>query len=113
MRESVYQAGLIKRLAQRFPGCHILRNDAMHTQGIPDLTILHNDRWAALEVKPSPSAPFQPNQEYYIGEFNRMSFAAVIYPENEEEVLDALQQAFESRRPARVPKRKQVPLDQL
>lgn len=104
MRESIYQRGLVKRLAQRFPGCHILKNDPAQLQGVPDLTILYQDRWAALEVKQYAGAPTQPNQEYYIGEFNRMSFAAVIYPENEEEVLDALQQAFESNRPARLSK---------
>jgi len=34
-----------------------------------------------------------------------MSFAAFIYPENEAEVLHALQRAFEHRRPTRIPLR--------
>jgi hypothetical protein len=33
---------------------------------------------------------------------NAMSFAAFIYPENEEDVLDALQQTFRPRRVSRV-----------
>ncbi len=55
-----------------------------------------------LEVKAFEDAPEQPNQAYYIEMFNDMSFAAFIYPENETEVLDELQQAFKSRRSARL-----------
>jgi hypothetical protein len=44
------------------------------------------------------SASRQPNQDYYVEQLDEMSFAAYIYPENEEEVLSALQQAFESPR---------------
>jgi hypothetical protein len=51
-----------------------------------------------LEVKASADAPEQPNQEYYVNSLDAMSFAAFIYPENEEEVLDDLQSAFERRR---------------
>lgn len=94
MLESAYQAQLIKELYNMFPGCIILKNDTDYRQGIPDLLILYGDRWAALEVKSSEDGPYQPNQEYYISEMNEMSFAAFIYPENEEEVLDALQQAL-------------------
>lgn len=103
MRESTYQAGLIKRLKLRFPGCIITKNDSAYIQGFPDLTILYHQMWAVLEVKASANAPYQPNQEYYLGELGGMSFAATIYPENEEEVLDALQQTFQSDWPARIP----------
>jgi hypothetical protein len=51
--------------------------------------------WAMLEVKDKPTSAVQPNQEYFVNHFNNMSFAAIIHPENEAEVLDALQQAFE------------------
>lgn len=94
MRESQYQAYLIKELRNLFPDCIILKNDTDYLQGIPDLLILYGDRWAALEVKSSRNADEQPNQAYYIAEMNVMSFAAFICPENEEEVLYALQQAF-------------------
>lgn len=94
MRENLYQARLIKELRCIFPGCLILKNDTDYIQGIPDLLILFGDRWAALEVKASANAAWQPNQEYYIELLNDMSFAAFIYPEIEEEVLDALQQAL-------------------
>ena len=84
-------------------GCVILKNDSEYIQGIPDLLVLFRDRWAMLEVKASEDSPNQPNQEWYIARLNKMSFAAFIYPENEEEVLNDLQRAFESRRSARIP----------
>jgi hypothetical protein len=49
-----------------------------------------------LEVKASEDAPLRPNQGYYVRKLNDMSFAAIIYPENEKEVLAALQEAFAS-----------------
>lgn len=100
MRESVYQAKLISKLNVRFPGCVILKNDPQYQQGILDLTLLFEDTWAALEVKASAKSPRQPNQDYYVRQLDDMSFAAIIYPENEEEVLNALQEAFASRRGA-------------
>lgn len=94
MTEAKYQAALIKRLELLFPGCLILKNDSSYLQGIPDLLILLGRNWAMLEVKVSVTAPFQPNQEYYLTWCGEMSFAAVICPENEEEVLDGLQRSL-------------------
>lgn len=105
MLESVYQSQLIKELTRRFPGCVILKNDSDYLQGIPDLLVLYRRKWAMLEVKPRANARQQPNQDYYIELFDDMSFGAFIYPENEEEVLYDLQQAFGVRGPARVPQR--------
>lgn len=105
MLEKKFQADLIKELRQRFPGCIILKNDANYLQGIPDILILHGDRWGALENKKSSRARKQPNQDYYIESMNQMSFASFISPENKEEVLDALQQSLEPARPARVSER--------
>lgn len=105
MRENVYQANLIKRLKTMFPGCMVLKNDSDYLQGILDLTILYEDKWAMLEVKRDLDAPYQPNQEYYLQKLNEMSFAAMICPSNEREVLSALQHAFEPRRNTRVSKR--------
>ena len=94
MRESQYQAGLIKRIERLLPGCLVLKNDSDYLQGIPDLTVLWGKNWAVLEVKASEGAPFQPNQKYYLDWLITMSFTAVIFPENEEEVLRELQRAF-------------------
>lgn len=83
MLESEYQAKLIKKLRRIFPDCLILKNDPEYLQGIPDLLILHNDRWALLEVKASEDAPTRPNQHHYVARGNELSFAAFVYPENE------------------------------
>jgi len=94
--ESAYQARLIKKLKKLFPGCVVLKNDPQYLQGILDLTLLWKKYWAMLEVKVSGTAANRPNQEYYVEQLDNMSFAAFIYPENEEEVLIALQEAFAS-----------------
>lgn len=96
-RENAYQAGLVKRLRARFPGCEIVKNDAGYIQGFPDWTIFYGPCWATLEVKASATAAERPNQAYYVERLNNMGFSAFIYPENEEEVLTALQEAFSSR----------------
>ena len=103
MAENRYQGKLIKKLEKRFPGCVVLKNDSGYQQGILDLTILYGPFWASLEVKDSADSVLQPNQEYFIEKLNEMSFAAKIYPEIETEVLDALQQAFETSRRACIP----------
>jgi hypothetical protein len=102
MTENKYQAQLIRRIERRLPGCVIFKMDAIR-QGTPDLLILWNNSWAFLEVKAYADAPEQPNQEYYIHRFHEMSFASFIYPENEEDVLNALQQALESSGRSRIP----------
>lgn len=105
MLERDYQSGLIKELRHRFRGCIILKNDTDYLQGMPDLTILFKDKWAMLEVKASEDSPSQPNQEYYVDEMNNLSFAAFIYPENEDVVLKALATLFKPRRQARANQR--------
>ncbi len=94
MLENRFQAKLIRELNKLFPGCMILKNDANYIQGIPDLLILYGDKWAALECKKNRNAVKQPNQEYYVGRMNEMSFSRFVCPENREEVLHELQQAF-------------------
>lgn len=96
--EKIFQSELIKELKVLFPGCIILKNDPTYIQGIPDLLILFEDKWAALEVKKSITASHRPNQEFYVNKMGRMSYANFIYPENKEVVLNELQEAFFSRR---------------
>lgn len=100
-RENEYQSELIPRIKARFPGCEVLKNDPQYIQGIPDLTVLTEDGWALLETKRGPKAQKQPNQQHYVNRFDKMSFSAFIDPSNEEEVLDALQRSFETRRQSR------------
>lgn len=103
MRESQYQTKVIKKLEKLFPGCMILRNDPQYRQGVPDVLVLYRSTWAALEVKVALDSDLQPNQSYYVELMDDMSFAAFICPENEEDVLNELQQAFESQGAPRVP----------
>lgn len=108
MRESEFQARLRKDLEEILPGCIVLKNDANYIQGIPDLTVLYNGRWATLECKESANAKHQPNQDYYVEKMNGMSYASFVYPENVEEVLREVQHALAPRRKARLPKRFEV-----
>lgn len=105
MRESQFQARLIEELEFRFPGCVILKNDPEYINGIPDLLILFNDRWAMLEVKASETSKVQPLQPHWVETLNRMSFAAFVYPSNEQEVLSGLEQALTPGRHTRLPQR--------
>ena len=93
--ESGFQDNLKKDLESMFPGCMVMKLDSSYIQGIPDLLVLHNDKWATLECKKNASAKKQPNQPYYVDKMNKMSFSRFIYPENKEEVLHELQQAFQ------------------
>lgn len=94
MLENRFKTQLVNELEDMFPGCVIIHADPNEIQGIPDLIILYEDKWAALEGKKEANASHRPNQDYYVELMNRMSFAAFIYPENKEEVLNELQQAF-------------------
>lgn len=90
-----FKARLLKELDRRFPGCVIFHMDPNSThQGIPDVLILYRTHWAMLEVKGAADAKRQPNQPYWVEFYDNLSFAAFVYPENEGEILDALQQAF-------------------
>lgn len=102
MREVQYQAKLIKKLETLFPGCLIIRIDGRQIQGLPDILILFNDKWAVLEVKMEDGSRVQPNQEYYVDMLNDMSYASFINPSNEEEVLSDLQSALGVVRQARI-----------
>ena len=106
MKESRFQSLLIKELKKVFTGCIILKTDPNYKQGIPDLLILYKDKWAALEVKRSSKAHHQPNQDYYISKMNDMSFARFISPENQEDILNEMDEAFKPRRKSRVSRRK-------
>lgn len=94
--ERNFQSGLIQDLKRMFPGCIVMKNDSSYIQGIPDLLILYKNKWASLEVKKDSRAKRQPNQEYYVGQMNEMSFSRFIYPENKEEILNELSEAFEA-----------------
>lgn len=90
MLENGFKTKLIKELKSMLPGTIIVHLDPNEIQGIPDLLVLYEDKWAALEGKKSATASARPNQPYYVELMNGMSFARFIYPENKDEVIDEL-----------------------
>lgn len=100
MLEKDFQSKVIRKIKEMFSGCFVLKCDGSNTpQGFPDILIIYENKWAVLEFKKSEKERFskngpRPNQEYYVSRLGKMSFAKFIYPENEKEVLDELQQAF-------------------
>lgn len=100
--ESKFQKEFIDDLKELFPGCMVLKNDSSYIQGIPDLTLFYQDKWATFECKRSKTAPSRPNQEYYVKKMNAMSFSRKVYPENKQEVLNDLQRAFATSRRTRL-----------
>lgn len=103
--ERDFQAKLIKEIKKMFRGCLVMKLDSSYIQGIPDLLILWHDRWATLECKKNTSSAKQPNQEYYVGLMNQMSFSRFISPENKEEVLRELYESFRAGRTTRISER--------
>lgn len=96
MLENKFKTNLIKEIEKRFPGSYVFHLDPTERQGVPDLLILYKNKWAALEGKKNKNASHRPNQDYYVKMMNEMSYASFIYPENKEDVLNEIQQAFES-----------------
>ena len=94
MLENKFKTELIKDIKETIPGSIIFHLDPTECQGIPDLLVLHNDKWAALEGKKNKDASHRPNQDYYVDKMNEMSYAAFVYPENKEVILNELQQAL-------------------
>lgn len=92
--ERDFQSKLIKELKQTFDGCLVMKLDSSYIQGVPDLLVLHGERWATLECKRSSGAARQPNQEHYVGSMDEMSFSRFVYPENKDEVLRELKAFF-------------------
>ena len=105
-KESQFQAQLIQEIKGKFPGCIVLKNDASYMLGLPDILILYEKRWAALECKREEKAHKQPNQDYYVDKMNKMSYASFICPENKEEVMNELQQTFRTDRSTRISRSK-------
>ena len=100
--ERHFQSALIRELKKRFKGCLVLKLSTDYIQGLPDLLILWGKQWATIECKRCKAAHHQPNQDYYVSLMNRMSFSRFCYPENKEEVLHDLEQAFKPVRNTRV-----------
>lgn len=94
-KESGFQRELIREIESRYPGCVVMKNDANYRQGFPDLLILYENKWALLETKRFSGVSHRPNQDYWVNRANTMSYAAFIFPENRDEILEELDGVFE------------------
>ena len=92
--ERDFQSKLIKEIRSKLDGCLVMKLDSSYMQGIPDLLILYNDKWATLECKKNENAARRPNQETYVNQMDTMSFSRFIYPENKDVVLNDLYNFF-------------------
>jgi len=102
VKENEYQMHLVSQIYELLPGqpltdIIVYINDPNYIQGIPDLSVFYRPtaKWAWLEVKLSEKSKEQPNQRFYIDHWGQTIFAAFIYPENEREVLLALQRSLQ------------------
>lgn len=95
-----YMSRLIPRIISHFGAdrCRVQRNNPNATgqQGIPDLTVFVDNRWFLLEVKASEKSSKRPNQDWWIERWSKVTYCAIIYPENEREVFDAVESALRS-----------------
>ena len=85
--ENRFKTKLCKRIKNEFPGSMIFHLNPTEKKGIPDLVVLHRDKWATLEGKREEKASKRLHQDYYVNKMNKMSYSSFIYPENEDEVL--------------------------
>ena len=96
--ERDFQRVLIQDIKKRFPTAIVKKNDAGYIQGIPDLSVDIGPYSYHLEVKRSGTAPYRPNQEYYLSKYNSTGgWARTIYPENKEAILDEMEQTSRVR----------------
>ena len=72
----------------------VIKTDPTDLQGMPDLLVLYQGRFAALEVKRNADALHRPNQDIYIERLRHKGFAEFIYPENKDEVLKSMYSYF-------------------
>lgn len=95
MLESKFKTKLINEIGNKLKkDYYIFHLDPNELQGAPDLLILYEGKWAALEGKQDSGSSKRPNQEYYVNDMNRLSYASFISKDNKEEVLNGLYEAF-------------------
>ena len=96
--ETDFQSDLRSDILKKIPGSQVFKLDPGRTPGVPqgwpDLLILYQGRWAALEVKKSKDATHRPNQDLYTERIGAHTYASFIFPENKEVVLDELARSF-------------------
>ncbi|PEY46387.1 hypothetical protein CN359_31000, partial [Bacillus thuringiensis] len=72
--EKDYQASLLRRLRKAYRSRILAtKTDPGSVQGVPDLIVICDSKYALLEVKRSATASKRPNQDYYIEKFGQHS----------------------------------------
>ena len=95
--ESVVQKNMvIKEVHKYFPNAIVLKIDPTNMLSFPDLLVLVGNKWAALETKRYHNSSQRPNQGYYVGLLNEMSFSAFIHSGNYKEVVHDMARSFAS-----------------
>lgn len=94
--EREFEKNFMDDLNKALPGGHWIKGNSQMQQGIPDRMFLHGRNWAMLEFKREENSDKQENQDYFVEKFNKMSYAAIVSPENRDEVLNEIQQTFGS-----------------
>lgn len=92
--ESKFQKEFTDALEEKFPGCLIIKGNSSYRQGLPDWLMLHQDNWAAFEIKRNKNAKRSDSQSYYVNKMNDMSYASFVDPENYREVISEVQQTL-------------------
>ena len=101
MRENRFQKKLIKEIKAKWPEAIVVKNNSGYLQGIPDLTVNIGLFAFHLEVKQKGNAKHQPNQDWYVNHYIKTGgFAAFIYPENKEVILNAMEATLRAGREA-------------
>ena len=95
-KESNIQKRIIDRIKTMLPGAIVLKNDPNYIQGIPDLSVMWENKWCMLEVKRYENSSKQPNQEYYVNKADWMSYGRFISSDNEDEIINEMFDYFNS-----------------
>ena len=96
MLESEFKRIFKQELVSSFPDIEIFEPNPTRRRSSPDMLIFNAMGWAALEFKRAEDAPHRPNQEYNVQRLGEKGYAMFVYPENREEVLNALEELFSS-----------------
>lgn len=89
--EATFKTDLINRIESEIPGSMVFHLDPnVDGSGIPDLLVLCDDKWGALEGKKHKNAARRKHQEYYVEKMGSMGYSTFISPENEDAVMEEL-----------------------
>lgn len=88
--EKDFQAKFIARLRKLGCKCYKQQMNATTRAGTPDYIVLIGPVWVMLEFKAHKNSPKRPGQQKNIDWANEQSFGWFVYPENADEVYEAI-----------------------